>query len=100
MAKNEWALTSLEATGPAQHIIDRYFETEDGARWVVDYKTDSPPEGCSGSELESFIAARLEHHRPQLERYARLLAALDARPVRLALYFAGLPRLATLQSNT
>jgi ATP-dependent exoDNAse (exonuclease V) beta subunit len=96
VAKNEWALTSLEATGPAQHIIDRYFETEDGARWVVDYKTDSPPEGCSGAELETFIAARLEHHRPQLERYARLLASLDPRPMRLALYFASLPRLAML----
>jgi ATP-dependent exoDNAse (exonuclease V) beta subunit len=96
VARNEWALTSLEENGPAQHIIDRYFETEDGARWVVDYKTDSPPEGCSGAALESFITARLEHHRPQLERYARLLAALDARPVRLALYFAGLPRLVIL----
>jgi ATP-dependent exoDNAse (exonuclease V) beta subunit len=96
VARNEWALTSLDANGPAQHIMDRYFEAEDGTRWVVDYKTDSPPESCSEAELESFIAARLEHHRPQLERYARLLASLDPRPVRLALYFARLPRLAIL----
>jgi len=96
VAKNEWALTSLEAGQASLHIVDRYFETEDGRRWLVDYKTDSPPEACTGAALDAFVAERLEFHRPQLERYARLLTVLDARPVQLALYFTALPRLAVL----
>ncbi|MDD5297992.1 MAG: UvrD-helicase domain-containing protein [Rhodocyclaceae bacterium] len=96
IARNEWALSSQEPAGPAQHIIDRYFETEDGSRWVVDYKTDALPEPCPPEALEAFVSTRLEHHRPQLERYARLLSALDPRPLKLALYFTSLPRLAIL----
>jgi hypothetical protein len=29
----------------------------------------------------------VERYRPQLERYARALAALDSRPITIALYF-------------
>ena len=92
VARNEWALTEAGSEGMSLHVIDRYFETAEGERWVVDYKTDSPPDG----DTEAFLAGRVEAHRPQLERYARLLGELAPGPVRLALYFASLPRLVEL----
>ncbi len=92
VARNEWALSEAGSDGVSLFIIDRYFETANGERWVVDYKTDSPPDG----DTAAFLASRLEIHRPQLERYGRLLAELAPGPVRLALYFASLPRLVEL----
>lgn len=60
--------------GEVEHLrIDRTFIGEDGARWIVDFKVESPDEAGG--------------HWPQLERYARVLGELDSRPVRIALYY-------------
>ena len=37
--------------------------------------------------MEKFLDNEQERYREQLERYARLMAQRDARPIRLALYF-------------
>jgi ATP-dependent exoDNAse (exonuclease V) beta subunit len=63
--------------------LDRTFVDERGVRWIIDYKTSVH----EGTGREKFLDEERERYRPQLERYARLLARLDARPVRLGLYF-------------
>jgi len=64
-------------------VIDRYFETADGERWVVDYKTSSH----AGAGVEAFLDRERERYAGQLTRYVRAME-LDGRgPVRAGLYF-------------
>jgi ATP-dependent exoDNAse (exonuclease V) beta subunit len=63
--------------------LDRTFVDERGTRWIVDYKTGTH----EGGDLDAFLDREQERYREQLERYAKILAGLDARPVRVALYF-------------
>jgi ATP-dependent exoDNAse (exonuclease V) beta subunit len=64
-------------------VIDRTFIDDSGVRWIIDYKTSEP----AGADVENFLEAEKERYREQLERYARLLAQRDDRPIRLGLYF-------------
>lgn len=64
-------------------IIDRTFVTDDGTRWIIDYKVGVH----EGSDVEAFLDTERERYRKQLERYAALMAKLDDRPIRLGLYF-------------
>ncbi|HTW67116.1 MAG TPA: UvrD-helicase domain-containing protein [Bryobacteraceae bacterium] len=64
-------------------VMDRTFADESGVRWIIDYKTSEPGD----ENLENFLEAEKERYREQLERYARLMALRDARPIRLGLYF-------------
>lgn len=64
--------------------IDRCFVDDAGVRWIVDYKTSAPQ---PGEDVESFLDRETHRYREQLERYARLLAAIEDRPIRCALYF-------------
>jgi len=63
--------------------LDRTFVDERGVRWIVDYKTSTH----EGGELDAFLDREQTRYREQLERYARIVQALDGRPVRLGLYF-------------
>jgi hypothetical protein len=63
--------------------MDRTFVDDHGDRWIVDYKTG----GHEGGDSEAFLDREQERYRAQLERYAALMMARDARPVRLGLYF-------------
>ncbi len=78
-ARGELALAS--AAGAVR--IDRTFIDERGTRWIVDFKVSDH----AGGALDEFLDNERERHRPQLERYARLLASGDARPIKLGLYF-------------
>ena len=40
-----------------------------------------------GGEPQAFLEQEVERYRPQLERYARIVRALDPRPIRIALYY-------------
>lgn len=64
-------------------IVDRSFIDEHGALWIVDYKTGRH----EGAELEVFLDREQARYRPQLERYARLMAGRHAGPTWLGLYF-------------
>lgn len=64
-------------------IVDRSFEDESGVLWIVDYKAGRH----EGGELEAFLDREQLRYRPQLDRYARLLAARHSGPIRLGLYF-------------
>jgi hypothetical protein len=84
-AHSEWALTGVDGDAIAHVVVDRSFAA-DGARWIVDFKTGTH----EGADLAEFLDREVGRYRDQLERYARIVAALDARPIRLALYY---PRL-------
>jgi ATP-dependent exoDNAse (exonuclease V) beta subunit len=80
----EWEL--LTADGK-RFVIDRSF-VENGARWIVDYKSSLP---YTGESITAFAQRELNSYRAQLQNYRELVRAFDARPIRLALYF---PRIA------
>ena len=67
-----------------EHLrIDKTFVDSDGIRWIVDYKTSSH----EGGDLEAFLDSEVERHEDQLARYARAIARVDKRPIRVGLYF-------------
>jgi len=81
-ARSEWALTGVDAGDTVHVVLDRTFVAE-GVRWIVDFKTGSH----EGADATGFLDAEVERYRSQLERYQRIVAALDpARPISLALY--------------
>jgi ATP-dependent helicase/nuclease subunit A len=83
-ARSEFGVAGVAAGRVVRRRIDRCF-LDDGVRWIVDFKV-SPHEGL---DLDAFVAAQTRRYRPQLEEYARLLAALypHERDRRVALYF-------------
>ena len=63
-----------------QGVIDAWFEGEDGAVTVVDFKSDRVRPGGEGK--------RAEEYRPQLEAYSLALSAILGKPVnRQVLWF-------------
>jgi ATP-dependent exoDNAse (exonuclease V) beta subunit len=64
-------------------VLDRSFVDENGVRWIIDYKASAH----EGGGLEEFLDRERQRYAPQLEGYASLLGTMDARPMRLGLYF-------------
>ena len=87
-ARSEYALSLLEDGKLKTGIIDRRFVDADGTRWIVDYKTSRH----SGTDLDAFLERERLRYAPQLERYASLIRGLEARRVKVALYFPLLRR--------
>ena len=82
-AASELRLTAM-LDGRIVHVaLDRTFVDEHGTRWIIDYKTSTH----EGGDLEAFLDREQLRYREQLERYARIMRAMDGRPVRLGLYF-------------
>ncbi|TAM46746.1 MAG: DNA helicase UvrD [Gammaproteobacteria bacterium] len=81
--RSELALSGVLDGDIVNVILDRTFVDENGTRWIVDYKTSAH----EGGGLDEFLDREQERYRFQLERYARLMARLDSRPIRLGLYF-------------
>ena len=77
--------------GELQHVrLDRTF-IDNGTHWLIDYKITEQ----LGGDSQRFVQMQVEKYRPDMQRYARVLRALDAsgggaRPapqaVRCALY--------------
>jgi ATP-dependent helicase/nuclease subunit A len=82
-AANEMPVTTNEDELWRNHIIDRTFVTDDGVRWIIDYKTGRH----LGGNLAAFLESEQQRYRPQLRRYREALAAIDDRPIKTALYF-------------
>jgi hypothetical protein len=85
-AQSEWALAGIDGGDIVHVVLDRAFVAQ-GERWIVDFMTGTH----EGADPEAFLDAEIERYRPQLARYARIVAALDPRPVRLALYHPRVP---------
>jgi ATP-dependent exoDNAse (exonuclease V) beta subunit len=81
-AASEWALAGIDAGALVHVTLDRSF-VADGTRWIVDFKTGRH----EGADAEAFLAREVERYRVQLTRYARIVRAIDERPIRLALYY-------------
>jgi len=82
-AESELRLT-LQSNSGLEHVqLDRTFVDKDGTRWIIDFKTSSH----EGGSTEEFLDSEVERYRSQLERYAGAMAAIDARPIKLGLYF-------------
>jgi hypothetical protein len=80
-ARSEWALAG-EDEGLIVHVVlDRSF-VADGTRYIVDFETGAH----LGGDATTFLAREFERYHPQLARYARIVRALDRRPVKIALY--------------
>jgi ATP-dependent exoDNAse (exonuclease V) beta subunit len=91
VAHGELHLSGMHAGRIVNIIIDRLLVDATGTRWLIDYKTSSH----EGGDLEGFLAREELRYRPQLRRYASLVAAMPAGAggaggagaVRAALYF-------------
>jgi ATP-dependent exoDNAse (exonuclease V) beta subunit len=83
-ARSELALSAVFETRTVHVVIDRTF-IDDGARWIVDYKTSAH----EGANVDAFLDNETERYRAQLELYARVmrLAEEAQRPIRMGLYF-------------
>lgn len=68
--RNELEIASVESGDVRSVRVDRTFVDQDGVLWIVDFKTGNLAEG----------------HVLQVNRYARMLRAMDARPIRAGLY--------------
>jgi ATP-dependent exoDNAse (exonuclease V) beta subunit len=82
-ARSEYALTEWRDGAFVHRVLDRTFVDAAGTRWIVDFKLSRH----EGGELERFLDRERERYASQLEGYATAMRALDARPMRLGLYF-------------
>ena len=82
-ARSEYPLSGVLDGRVVNVVLDRTFVDNDGARWIVDYKTSLH----AGGEREAFLDSERLRYTAQLMRYARLLAKTESRPVKLGLYF-------------
>jgi ATP-dependent exoDNAse (exonuclease V) beta subunit len=62
--------------------LDRTF-VDDGKRWIIDYKTSRHED----DNKEQFLDEEESRYKPQLEKYAQLMSAMDSRPIMLGLYY-------------
>jgi ATP-dependent helicase/nuclease subunit A len=93
-ARSELRMT-VRAGDVLEHLrLDRTF-VEHGQRWIIDFKTSQH----EGGDVNAFLDSEVARYAPQLERYAKAVAAIDARPVWLALYFPLLEELRTWQAS-
>jgi ATP-dependent exoDNAse (exonuclease V) beta subunit len=87
-AQSELELSAVLDNTVVRVKLDRTFVDEAGIRWIIDFKTAD----TAASDVDRFLAAQEEKYRPDLERYARIMHALDGRAVRAGLYFPLLGR--------
>ncbi len=70
-ARSEYRLRTRLDGGTRSYAIDRMFRDENGARWVVEYKTSSH----SGADVEGFLDREHDRYAPQLDAYTAAAAA-------------------------
>ena len=81
--RSEYAITGWLDERFVTGAIDRTFVDSEGVRWIIDYKTSAH----QGTGLAAFLENEKQRYREQLDRYARLLALTETRPIRVGLYF-------------
>ena len=90
----EWMLTTYQDSQFADIAIDRSFIDSSGDRWLIDYKTAVPNE-----PVGIFIENQIARYSNQLQRYARVIAPLQQRNIRKALYLTALPKLVEISDD-
>ena len=81
--RSELRLSVVQGGRVRKLALDRTFVTQDGARWIVDYKVGAH----EGADVDAFLDSEQGRYRGQLEAYG---AALDPL-ARLGLYFPLVP---------
>ena len=87
-ARSEYALSCIREGRLETGVMDRSFVDAEGVRWIVDYKTSRH----SGADVDAFLERERQRYARQLEGYAALMAGLEERRVKVALYFPLLQR--------
>ncbi|HIJ83161.1 MAG: UvrD/REP helicase [Magnetococcales bacterium] len=82
-AHSEWRVTGRVNNRLVSVSIDRSFVDQDGVRWIIDFKTSQH----EGGDKEGFLANEKIRYQAQLDLYARLIDAMEDRPIRLGLFF-------------
>nr|CRH04805.1 Putative ATP-dependent deoxyribonuclease (subunit A) [Candidatus Magnetococcus massalia] len=82
-AASERGLTWVDRGRMQRIIMDRTFVDAQGIRWIIDYKTGIH----HGASVDGFLAEEVVRYRQQLEKYGRIVAAMEERPIHLGLYF-------------
>lgn len=77
-ARSELRLTVRQGHGTKRIVLDRTF-VDDGARWIIDYKTGMH----EGADVEGFLDCERLRYAGQLELYAQAIGGA----VELGLYF-------------
>jgi len=86
----ELAISRADKLLVATHVVDRTF-IEDGVRWIIDYKSVLLEPRAGDAELQAIAS----QYHDQLARYALLFAG-DGLPIRKAIYFLSIGRMAVL----
>jgi len=81
-AASELELTAFLDGETVHKKIDRTF-TENGVRWIIDYKTGDH----GGGDRENFLAEEKRRHAPQLREYAAIFRLRGEREIKTALYY-------------
>ncbi|MBF0107867.1 MAG: UvrD-helicase domain-containing protein [Magnetococcales bacterium] len=79
----EWGLTGVMDGDFVRGVIDRSFVDSANRRWIIDFKTSQN----EGEDREIFLENEKRRYQEQMELYARLVGAIESRPIRLGLYF-------------
>ncbi len=79
----EFPVSLATDAGVRNYVIDRTFVDAKNVRWIVDFKTGTH----AGGQLDIFLDEEQARYSEQLATYARCLAQLDSREIRVALYF-------------
>ncbi len=82
-ARSELRLTVRSGALARRIVLDRIFVAENGARWIIDYKTGIH----EGADTATFLDREQQRYRQQLENYA---AAFEGQS-QLGLYFPLVP---------
>jgi hypothetical protein len=80
---SEFPLSVIDGNNIERYVIDRTFVSDEGIRWIVDYKASVH----EGTDLEGFVEAETQRYRKQLLQYRTAMAKFDQREARTALYF-------------
>ncbi len=85
-AQSELSLCAVINNEPQHLIIDRTFIIEN-TRWIIDFKTTQFYDGT----IDEFFKQQQGLYQEQLETYAKALALIEDRQIKLGLYFPLIP---------
>ncbi|HNG59914.1 MAG TPA: PD-(D/E)XK nuclease family protein, partial [Cellvibrionaceae bacterium] len=88
-AEQTWWQLAEDGESLQQVRPDLLWHSEEGAVWLIDYKTARPQ---VGQELEEFIQAEKTSYHKTLQQYAQALRASGLQRLKVGLYFVALGR--------
>ena len=81
-AQSEYAISGVLDQKITHVVIDRTFIDDSDERWIIDYKTS-----FEVNPHQDYLQQQIQQYRPQMQRYARIMALTENRHCHLGLYF-------------